>query len=109
MSLFVFLTAIFIGLVLIALNLYKKTFEYWKTREVPNVEPEFLHGNTRGLGKTYHSFEFMKKVYNELKDKGPVGGVHISIRPTAIITDLDLVKTILVKDFKYFSNRKYFL
>ena len=107
MTLIVLLTNIFLGVFLLAFYLYKKIFDHWKTQNVPYIEPEFRHGNTRGLGTEYHTFELMKKVYNELKNKGPIGGIHVSFRPVAIITDLDLVKSVLVKDFKYFHNRKF--
>ena len=85
--------------------LYKKVFDYWKIRDIPSIAPEFFYGNSKGLGTEYHTFELMKRVYRELKDKGPFGGIHISFRPTAIITDLELIKSVLVKDFKYFPNR----
>lgn len=94
-----------VGLCLLAWFFYKKTFEYWKVRNVPFIQPELFYGNSRGLGTKYHTCTFMEKGYNELKDQGPVGGVYISLRPTAIITNLDLVKTVLVKDFNIFPNR----
>lgn len=94
-----------IGALLLAYFFYKRTFEYWKTRDVPYLKPQFPYGNTKGLGTKFHTFALMHKVYNELKNKGPLGGIYISLRPTAIITNLDLVKAILVKDFNYFSNR----
>ena len=102
----VLLSNIFVGIFLLCVYFYKKVFEYWKIRDVSYIEPEFLHGNTRGLGSEYHTFEFIKKVYIGLKDKGPVGGAFVSFRPVAIINDLNLVKSVLVKDFKYFQNRK---
>lgn len=106
MSAIVLLSNISIGILLLCFYFYKKVFEYWKIRDVPFIGPEICHGNTRGLGSEYHTFEFIKKVYNSLKDKGPVGGVFVSLRPVAIINDLNLVKSVLIKDFKNFQNRK---
>lgn len=94
-----------IAVILFIYIFYKKTFEYWKSRGVPYVEPQFPYGNSKGVGTKFHTYAFVKRVYNELKSQGSVGGVYISFRPTAIITDLDLIKTILVKDFNYFPNR----
>lgn len=105
MTVIVLFVNLVIGAVLLAYYFYVKTFEYWKTRGVPHIEPKFPHGNTAGLGTKFHTFAIVKKVYDELKDKGPVGGIYISFRPTAVITDLDLVKNVLVKDFNYFPNR----
>lgn len=101
---FVITISLFICL-LLAYMFYKKTVDYWKNRNVPFIEPDSFHGNTRGMGTEYHTYKFMKQVYDQLKNRGPFGGAFISIRPTAIVTDLDLVKTILVKDFSYFPNR----
>lgn len=105
MAILVILINILIGAVLLAYILYKKVFGYWKSRGVPFIKPVFPYGNSKGLGTEFHTFELMKRVYNELKDKGPFGGILISFRPTAIITDLDLIKNVLVKDFHFFQNR----
>lgn len=94
-----------LGALLFIYLFFKRIFEFWKLRNVPYIEPEFFHGNSKGLGSRYHTYAFMEKAYTELKGKGPIGGVYISFRPTAIITDLDLIKSVLVKDFKYFPNR----
>lgn len=78
---------------------------YWKMRKVPYIHPELIYGNSRGLGKKYHTSEFMKTMYLKLKPLGPIGGAYIYIRTVAIVTDLDLAKTIMVKDFNIFPNR----
>lgn len=78
---------------------------YWKMRKVPYIHPELIFGNSRGLGKKYHLSEFMKTMYLKLKPLGPIGGAYIYIRTVAIVTDLDLIKTIMVKDFNIFNNR----
>jgi cytochrome P450 family 6 len=105
MASFVLFANILIGIFLIALYFYKKVFEYWKPRNVPYIQPELWHGNSRGLGQEYHTFKFIQSVYQKLKGQGPVGGVFVSLRPVAVINDLDLVKSVLVKDFRYFQNR----
>lgn len=88
--------------------LYKRMIDYWKVRGVPYIKAKFIYGNSKGLGKEFHTCALMESVLYELKTKGPIGGIHISSRPVAIITDLDLVKTVLVKDFNYFPNRGIF-
>lgn len=102
---FLFLINFFLGIAsLIYLFLYRK-FNYWKNRNVPYIQPEFLYGNSRGINKEYNSFDFVRKMYSQLKSSGPVSGIYIYIRTIAFITDLDLVKSILVKDFNVFPNR----
>lgn len=47
----------------------------------------------------------MEDYYLKLKSHGPIAGVYLFYERFAIITDLDLVNRILVKDFNNFSNR----
>lgn len=100
---------LFLGLVaLIYYFIYRKT-QYFQSRGVPCVDPEFYYGNSRGIGKVFHQCELIKKLYLKLKAKGPVAGMYIYTNPTLMITDLDLVKQVLVKDFNNFPNRgRYF-
>jgi len=44
-------------------------------------------------------------IYQELKPLGPVGGFYNYLDPVAIITDLDLLKQIMIKDFAFFTDR----
>lgn len=83
----------------------RNKFRYWKNRNVPYIEPEFFYGNSRGINKKYHMNEFIRKIYLQLKPKGPIGGVYMFTQKMAIATDLDLIKTIMVKDFTTFPNR----
>ncbi|KAL7015223.1 hypothetical protein ACKWTF_016353 [Chironomus riparius] len=94
-----------IGFALFAYYLLHRRFTYWERRNVPHIKPEFIHGNSRGIGKDFSSGTFFKNMYNKLKGKGPLVGVYVSVMPMAIATDLDLIKTILVKDFDVFTNR----
>lgn len=79
--------------------------KYWKNKNVPHVKPEFLYGNSRGISNDYHPGEFWREIYRKLKHQGPIGGAYMFIKPFAVITDLDLLKRIMIKDFNYFSNR----
>lgn len=105
MEFYFFVVNFVIALILIVVLFLKRNFDYWKIRNVPHLKPEIPFGNTKGLGVEYHTYLFMKKAYEELKPQGPFGGCYISLRPTAFINDLDLVRQVLVKDFSYFANR----
>ena len=97
--------ALLIGISLFAYYLLHRRLTYWERRNVPHIKPEFIYGNSRGIGKNFSSGTFFKDMYNKLKDKGPLVSVYISVMPVAIATDLDLIKTVLVKDFDVFTNR----
>lgn len=95
------LFCVLVFVVFFVLVKYKSNyFGYWKKRNVPYLEAELYHGNSE-----YHAYEFMLKCYHGLKHLGPVGGAYIMTRPCAFINDLDLVRTVLIKDFSAFKNR----
>lgn len=79
--------------------------QYWKRENFPYIEPEFFYGNARGIGTKFVHADFWKTMYLKLKSRGPIAGVYLFYERFAIITDLDLVNRILVKDFHNFSNR----
>lgn len=47
----------------------------------------------------------MRDCYIELKSQGLVGGIYFLTEPSAVITDMDLLKHIFVKDVQYFQDR----
>lgn len=79
--------------------------QYWKRRNVPYVEPEFLFGNARGIGRKFNSGELFQKIYTKLKQFGPIGGAYLFTEPIVVAINLDCIKNIMIKDFEYFINR----
>ena len=79
--------------------------KFWKNSGVPFIKPKFPFGNLKGVGTKIHNSELMVKVYKGLKGKGPFGGIYFFTNPVAVITDLELIKTVLIKDFSNFSDR----
>lgn len=48
----------------------------------------------------------LKQFYEEFKSKAPVHGLYeFFVRPSFVVTDLDVIKEILIKDFDNFRNR----
>lgn len=89
----------------IGLYYIKRTYNYWNDRGVVSIKAQFPYGNLKILGKTHHMATLLKKYYDELKNKSPFVGLYFFLSPIALITDLDLIKSILVKDFQNFQNR----
>uniref|UniRef100_T1GI49 Cytochrome P450 n=1 Tax=Megaselia scalaris TaxID=36166 RepID=T1GI49_MEGSC len=94
-------------IVLTAFAVYKvrKTFLYWNDRGVNYEEPVFPFGNMKGLGKSGHFSEYNVKLYEKFKTKGRYFGMFIFLNKTLVLTDLDLIKTIFIKDFQIFNER----
>lgn len=80
---------------------------YWKDQGIPFIEPQFFYGNSKGIGREFHFCDFIQRMYNSVKTKGRFGGIYIFTKPILVITDLDLIKQILVKDFHVFPNRQH--
>lgn len=83
----------------------KHVYSFWERKGVPHVPPIFPYGNIKGIGKTIHSCELITSLYNRLKGKGKLFGIYGYFNPVAIATDLDLIKSVLIRDFSYFENR----
>lgn len=83
----------------------KKKFNYWKDRGVSFVPPSFPFGNLGGVGSTTTLGERIREHYVALKGKGVIGGLFFYVTPIALVTDLDLLRNIFVKDFQYFQSR----
>ncbi|ALC38786.1 maker439 [Drosophila busckii] len=82
----------------------RNCYSYWEQRGVPQLRTHFLFGNFFKL-KSVHTSELLQETYDAFKDKSPIAGSYIYTRPIAVVTDLDLVKSILIKDFNIFVNR----
>lgn len=88
-----------------------KRFSFWKDRNVPGPEPtwKFLAGNMTGVGSKVNLVSRLHDIYNEYKNKSPAVGIFMSVSPSLLVTDPELVKTILVKDFaKFHDHGLYF-
>lgn len=83
----------------------KKKYSYWESRGVPFLKPKFPFGNFKGINNKIHVSVLLTDAYTKLKGKFQFGGLYILFTPLAIITDLNLIKNILVKDFNYFTDR----
>ncbi|CAD7083750.1 unnamed protein product [Hermetia illucens] len=71
----------------------------------PYEEPHFIFGNLKGVGIYDHDGQLTERFYRKHKNKGPFVGVYFFLSPVVIPTDLEFVKSILVKDFNYFHDR----
>jgi cytochrome P450 family 6 len=101
--------ALLVTLFGIALFFLRRTFNYWKNLGVPQFPITLPHGNIKGMMKEYHMSQFLVDYYQKTKKIGaPFSGVYMYSRPMMILADLDLIKTILIKDFNTFPNRGFF-
>ncbi|KAG5674906.1 hypothetical protein PVAND_004851 [Polypedilum vanderplanki] len=84
---------------------FNRKFNHFKERGIPHFKPSFPLGNMQGIGTKYHSIDIIKNVYDEFKGKDVIAGLYNLNQAFYVVTDAELVKNILVRDFNNFVNR----
>lgn len=84
---------------------FNKKFSYFKDRGIPHLKPSFPLGNLQGVGTTVHMFDLLRDIYEKCKDKDVIAGLYNVAAPVYLITDLELIKNVLIRDFNSFVNR----
>lgn len=105
MALIIYLTVILVGLVYF---LVKKRFSYWTDRGFKQIPGSFPFGSLQGIGTTIHMTGLLTQFYNKYKNVSSVIGIYFFTLPTVMVTDLDLIKDILVRDFALFHDRGFY-
>nr|UUB32640.1 cytochrome P450 CYP6DF1 [Dendroctonus rhizophagus] len=102
------LLLILLGLVFsLLLLLAKRHHTYWERNGVTQLNPELFYGDLRGMlnGQVPIGSAFVN-FYNTFKQKNlPFGGVYWAFTPMFVPVDVQLIKTMLVKDFAHFQDR----
>jgi cytochrome P450 family 6 len=95
------ITATFIGLYLY----FTRNFKFWHKLGIPYVKPTPFVGNLKECVLVQRNIgEQLQRIYNEHSDK-PYVGIFSFDKPSLLIRDPELAKTILVKDFHTFMDR----
>ncbi|CRL05219.1 CLUMA_CG018250, isoform A [Clunio marinus] len=102
LNLFLTLAALAIGLLVYYV---KRKYEYWKDRGFVSTKVDFPYGSIKGAGSTIHFSQVMQKIYTEYGNNTKAVGLYFFISPIMLVTDLELVKHVLVKDFGSFHDR----
>nr|QZM07463.1 cytochrome P450 monooxygenase CYP6SZ1 [Lasioderma serricorne] len=102
-----FLTALAAIFLLFYLYVTRYVFTYFKRKGIPYLEPSFPLGNSQSLlrGEKTISLIF-KDFYDQLKAKGArYGGYFMITKKSLMLVDPEVIRWILVKDFKHFVDR----
>lgn len=94
-----------IALILVYITFLRYKFSYWKNRGFISTYPWTPLGDFAGVGVKVHYHEKYAILYNQFKHEAKMFGAYLYFSPTLFITNLDLLRTILVKDFHYFEDR----
>lgn len=86
--------------------LVKRKYSYWKDMGIPYEDPIFPSGNIKGVGRELHITTILGRLYHKLKSfEIPFVGIYFYFSPVVLVTSLDFIKTVLVKDASYFTDR----
>ncbi|KAH8403261.1 hypothetical protein KR222_009327, partial [Zaprionus bogoriensis] len=99
-----FVMLLLTSLLSFVLGYLRYLYNYWELQGVRQLRPHFLYGHYFKL-KSLHTSELLQETYDAFRGKCRVAGTYIYTRPIAVVTDLDLAKAILIKDFNKFVNR----
>uniref|UniRef100_A0A182N311 Cytochrome P450 n=1 Tax=Anopheles dirus TaxID=7168 RepID=A0A182N311_9DIPT len=83
--------------------LVRQRFHYWTIRNVPTLPATFPFGHFAAL-RQQSLAEVSRALYQQTDPKERFYGLTIMLHPAVMITDLDLIKTVLIKDFAHFPD-----
>lgn len=85
---------------------YTSGYNYWKKLGVYGPKPIFFFGSYQQVFlKKSTAAEMLSKIYSDWKNKASFVGIYKCHKPQLLITNLDLIKHILITDFSYFTGR----
>ncbi|XP_037941623.1 cytochrome P450 6g1-like, partial [Teleopsis dalmanni] len=82
-------------------------YSYWKRQNVPYIKPLPLFGNFKNvITWDVDICAHFQNLYNHKNAiDQPVVGLFMFNKPCLLVRDLEIVKSVLIKDFNKFSNR----
>lgn len=101
--------ACIIGVVILLYFWVINKFNYWKKKGIPFIEPIIPTGTIFPKGGMQRNIGLInQEYYKKMKGKGAFCGIYFYVQPGILVTDIDFVKKVLVKDFQYFHDRGMF-
>lgn len=106
-----FLETIFlIGVVMGLLCWFIKwKFTYWQRHDITFLPPKFPFGFIT-IPQSKQPFSLrLASVYEKFRNQGPFVGLYFFIKPVILLTDVDMIRNVLIKDFSMFGTRGVFV
>ncbi|XP_061401512.1 probable cytochrome P450 6a21 [Musca vetustissima] len=100
----ILLATVVLLLMYLGLMLYKR-YTYWEAQGVPCDRPNWLLGSLGGAMTSKTVEQILREYYQKYRNSGPFVGFYWFTKPAAFVTDPQLLKQILVKDFSKFTDR----
>ncbi|KAJ4434866.1 hypothetical protein ANN_23437 [Periplaneta americana] len=88
---------------------FKRSWTYWKKRNVAYVEPTFPFGNFSDVILQRRTIgEAFKRLYDQL-DGEKYAGTYMFTKAGFLFRDPEIIKNVLVKDFSNFHDRGFYI
>ena len=84
---------------------FKRQFSFFEKQNIPHLKPSIPFGNMKDVTRSVHMLDRMQEVFDSLKKKSKVVGFYNLTDPVYMITDIEMIKLITIKDFNNFMNR----
>ncbi|CAG9808086.1 unnamed protein product [Chironomus riparius] len=83
-------------------------YKFFKTRRIVGPKPELFFGNMReAFFKRRHFSSIIDDFYQMYKDSEQIIGFYNITTPYYLLTSPEVIKQVLVKDFKHFRNNEF--
>lgn len=83
---------------------YRKNFGFWDKHGFPHTTPSIPWGDVQGMISKKSIGHVINDIYLKHPDK-PFVGFWMFFKPTLLIRDPELVKSVFVRDFMAFHDR----
>lgn len=94
-----------IGVFVISVYVYIiHIYSYWKRKNIASLEPTFPFGNfKKNILQKLSLGELTEEMHNSSNE--PIVGFYAGLRPSLLIRDPQIIRTILIRDFSSFYHR----
>ena len=79
-----------------------QSFDYFTSQGVPGPKPVPFFGNLWGIWKK----NFVTHDADLIKEYGKTVGFFEGVTPNLLVADADFIRSVLIKDFDHFINRR---
>lgn len=87
----------------------RKKYSYFRDRGILHDKPTFPLGNIGTLKVFEECFSWGYHLYLKFRGQDVLCGMFMGLAPCIVITDLDVISDVLVRDFKTFSDHNHLI
>lgn len=84
-------------------------YAYFRRHNIPYTTPTFPLGNAQELGSELAHSTWIKKLYFLFRGRASIGGLFIGVDPVVLVTDLNVIRDVMVNQFCKFTNRSFYM